>query len=156
MRFWPMKCPLHFGREGMGSVFDDDQVVTGGDGIDGVQVGRQAGDVDRDDGPGALGNSGLDQVRIEVKVSGANIDKHRLCLKVAHGFGRGCKGVGAGDHLVAPLRANRFQGQVHGRRAEVDGDGVFGPKGSRKLSLELASLGAGGDPTRSQGVHHLI
>ncbi len=88
----------------------------------------------------------FDLRRIDVEVVGCTSTRTGSGVEIAHHLGRGGKGVGRGDHLVALLQADGFQGQVHGRRAGVDGDGVFGAHGGGKLGLELARLGAGGDP----------
>lgn len=122
----------------MGGVFDDRQVVASRNSVDSVQVGRQAGHVNRDDGLGMPGDGGFDEIRVEVQVSRTNINKHGLGIEVAHHFGGGGEGIGCGNHFVAPPQADGFQGQVHGRRARIDGDGVSGWLKDRKVSRTSA------------------
>ena len=57
------------GGEGVGGVFDDGKAMPGGDG---VQLGRQTGDVDGDDGPGARGDGSLDAGGIEIQIANFN------------------------------------------------------------------------------------
>ena len=130
------------GGEGVGGVFDDGKAMPGGDGGDGVQLGRQTGDVHGDDGPGAWGDGGLDAGGIEIQIAAIYVHQDGPGVEVAHDLGRGREGVGRGDDLVASLQADGFQGQVHGRGAGVDRDRVPGADGRGELRLERVHLRA--------------
>ena len=141
--------------EGVGGVFDHGQVVPCCKRIDRIHFGGQAGDVDGDDGAGALGDGSLDQVRAQVQAAVIDVHQHGFGVEVADDLGGGGEGVGGRDDLIALTQAGGFERQVHRRGAGVDGYGMFGADGRSELSLELAGLGAGGDPARVERLFDL-
>lgn len=112
--------------------------------------------MDGNDGSGARGDGGLDVGGVDVEVAGIDVDQHRPGVEVADDLGGGGEGIGGGDDLITPLQANGFQGQVHGRSAGVDGNGVSGADRGGKLRLELSGFGAGGDPPRIEGFGNVM
>jgi len=171
------------GGQGVGGVFDDDEVVSARHGLDGVHVAGQAGQVHGHDGlgpgsgrPGASGRmakqrrqatlgggatlgqrcAGLGQAgRIEVEGHSVHIDKQRRSAEIAHHLGRGGEGERRGEHQVAGLQPERFQRQVHRRRARIHRDRMFGPHEGHKFRLKLMRLRPGGDPAGADGVGDL-
>ena len=135
----------------MGGIFDEGQVVPVGNSGDGVEVGGETGNVYRDDGFGARGDGRFDEGRVNIERVRLNIHKNRAGIKIADHLGGGGKGVWRGDHLIAGLQAGGVQGQVHRRRAGVDGHPVFSSHGSGKVRLKATGLGAGGDPAGADG-----
>ena len=60
---------------GVGAVFEHEQVVLAGDGVDGIHVGRQTAEVHYEDGAGLLCNVVFDERGIEVVGLRVDIDE---------------------------------------------------------------------------------
>ncbi len=73
----------------VGGVFNDGEVVTGGNDVDGVEFGGE-------DGFGACGDGRFDLVGIDVEVVGPDVHQHRFGVEITHEFGRSSEGVGKG------------------------------------------------------------
>lgn len=135
----------------MGGVFDDGQVVAGSNLTDRIKVGGQPSNMHGNNGFRARCDGRFNLRWIKVEVCGADIYQHGFGVEIAHDLGRRSKGVRCCDHFVTTLQPGCFQDQVHGGRARVDGNGMFGADSGDKLRLELARLRAGRDPARGQG-----
>ena len=130
------------GGEGVGGVFDDGKAMPGGDGGDGVQLGRQTGDVHGDDGPGAWGDGGLDAGGIEIQIAAIYIHQDGPGVEVADDLGRGREGVGRGDDLVARANAGLDEDQVQRGRAGGERQRIRRADRGGELGLERVHLRA--------------
>ena len=97
------------GGEGVGGVFDDGQAMFGGDGIDGIEVGGETGDMNGNDGPCSFRDGRFDLLRIDVEITWPDIHEHRLRVEIAHHFRRGGKGIGCCDNFITRFQTNGFQ-----------------------------------------------
>ena len=92
---------LVFRSDGLGGVFDDDQIVLFRDVHNGGHIGHLAEQVDRDDcfcsRSDLLGN----QVGVDVKSVWIDVDKDRRCTKTRNATRCGEEAVSGGDDFVA-------------------------------------------------------
>jgi len=114
-------------------------------------IGGQPSEMNRENSPVTGRNGGFDLRGIEVERKRVYIDQDGPGVEVADDLGGGGKGKGGSDDFITGFEADGFECQMHGGGAGVDGDGVFGTDIGGKVLLELASLGAGGDPARADG-----
>ncbi len=130
------------GAEALRRVLDHRQAVTGGDGVDGVEVGALAVQRHRHQGAGALGDGCLQQRRVEGAGVRLDVDVHRPRAEQGHGFGGGDEGEAGGDHLVARADAQRHQGDLQGVGAVGAGDAVAGAGEGAQALLQFGHLRA--------------
>ena len=145
-------------RQRMGGVFDHAQAMAARDVEDLQHVDRQTGVMDRDDRAGARRDRGLDQFGVDVQRCRVDVDQHHIGAQVADNFGRGGKGMGGGDDLVARADAQRFERQMQAGGGRIDGDAFDLRLGQKfgKSQFEALCFRAGGDPTRTQGIDHFV
>ena len=103
-----------FRADGAGRVFHHGQMMFFSQGQNPPQIAGHPQLVHRQDGPGAMGDGGLEQVRIEVARFQLHVHEDRGGAHVAHGVGRGDEGGADGDDFVAGLQVQGQQGQVQG------------------------------------------
>ena len=111
-------------------------------------VGGTPGVVHRHDRAGARREGALHRLRIQVARDRIDISKDRRRADV-HDRVRGCTECQRGrDHLVAGRDAGCDQGQVEGRRAGAQGQGVGGAGIGGEVALELFDPRSGRQPAR--------
>ncbi len=151
------RAPPVFGFDGMGAIFDHDQPIFVSNGHDPVHVAGAACEVNRQNGPRARGDGGLDGIGIDVLGHRIHIGQHRGEPGVQDGIDRRAESQGRGDDLAARLQPCRHHAYVQGRRTRVDGSdlGVPHTAPSREIALELGHAGPGAQPARTQASLHL-
>lgn len=113
------------GAEGLGAVFDDQQVVFLGDGHDFVHGAGVAVQVDGHDGAGAGRDLFADAFRVDVVRVWVDVREDGCGADGADAFGGGEEGEGCGDDLVAGADVQGSQADDQGVGAAVHADGVF-------------------------------
>jgi len=140
----------------MGGVLQHNKIVFLRDLKDRIHIGGLAGHMNGDNGFCVLVNGGFDGIDVDVERTRIDINQAGMRVQVAnHGGGRG-EGVGCGDDFISVGDARRFQGQVHGRRARIHSDGMLNAHELRESGLELADLGAGGQPPAAENFGDLV
>ena len=71
----------------LGSVLHDPQVVTRGNGIECVHVGRVSVEVDGDHSAGSRSYGRIDRFRVEAPRRRVDVGEDRLRARIAHGVG---------------------------------------------------------------------
>ncbi len=133
-------APLVDRAHGVRRVGDHDQVVLAGDGMQRVVVGRQAVQIDRQDGARARRDRLFDSRRIEVEGPRVDVDEDRNGQVMQDGRGGGQEGQRRDDDLVARLAAGRGDGGVQRGRARAERQGVLRPDEGGILLLERLDL----------------
>ena len=109
---------------------------------DRVHVGRLPGEMDRDDGPGARRDRGLDRAGIEVEGIQIDVGEHRHRVGLDDRRCGGQKRVRRNDHLVFGLNAGREQRDSQRNRAIDHGDAVPAAVHRGEALFELCDLRA--------------
>ena len=138
--------------DGVRSVLDDGQVER----VQRVEVGGGAGEVHRHDRLRARAHQLGDALRIDRQVAGAHVGEDRRRARMDDHVRRGRPGDRRGDHLVAGPDAERDERQVQRRRAGGDGQCVLDAEVLLERGLELARLGAAGEPAGAQRRDDLV
>lgn len=112
--------------------------------------GHLAVQVNRQDGPGARGEGGLEQGRIKVKVAGVNVHQHGAGPHVLDGLEGGDKGERRGDDLIPRPQAHGPQGDDEGIGAGAASDHIGHFQIIGKFGFQGCNLGAAHKPTGSQ------
>ncbi len=137
------------GAEGLGGVLDQDHVVLGARGGDGVEVGHLPVEVDGHHGAGQVAargrvvQLGAHEVGVEVPAAGLGVDEHRGGAEVGHRVGRGGEGEVGHQHPVARADAGQVQGQVQRGGAARQGRGMGAARVPGPGGLELGQGGSG-------------
>lgn len=134
--------PLVFGTKTLRGVLDHDQLVTIGDRIDLVHVGRLAVEADRHDGLGARGDGGFDLGGVDVTGVGLDIHEDRLGAEQHDDLGRRNEGKRGRDDFVTRLDSHRHKADQQGLGAAGHSDAVLGAGVGFELLLQLAHLRA--------------
>lgn len=119
--------------KGVGGVVDDLKAIFIGDGLNAGGVAGLAIDVDGHDGGGAWGDSGFDEVGVEVAGGGVDVDEDGLDAVPPEGVGGSHEAIWCGDDLAGDAKSleggDERQGAVGEERdiwhAEVFGESVF-------------------------------
>ena len=137
---------------GLGSIFDDDEVMAAGDVQDGVEIRGLAMQVHRQDRLGAVGDRRLDLGDVHVEGVGVNVDEHRAGAGVVDRRHGRDEGAGDRDDLVPRTDPGRQEGQVQGAGAGVDADAEAPTAVGGKLLLERGDLLAQNELGGRQGL----
>ena len=115
-------------------------------------------DVDRDDGLGPRGDGGLQGAGVQpvAAVGLAGIDDHGGGAHMNDRGGRGRVGVGRDDDLVSGTDAQDPKGQLQRGGRGVQAGGPGGSTALRHLLLQGLGARSGGDPARTQCIHHFL
>lgn len=151
---------LELGADGLGGILDDGDSMASGDLEDGVHARALAEKVDRQDGPGARGDGGLELLDIEIEIVGANIDIDGPGAEPGNGAGRREEGKGDGNDLIALADAEGHEGQEQGIGAGGAADGVPDTAIGGRLLLESLDLRAHDElltvEDAGDDLHHLL
>ena len=130
-----------FGADRLAGIFDDRQIVLGGDAADFVHRGALAEQMHRQDGFGALPDERFDFVGIEIERARLDIDEDRLGAQARDGAGGGEERVAGADDFVAAADFQGHQRQKQGIAAGGAGDGVARAGVLRNGSFQLFAIG---------------
>ena len=123
-------------------ILDDDEMVTTGNLQNRIHVCRLAVQVDRQDGPGALGDRCLDQTRVDGVGLRVDVHEHGRGAAVADRRDGGNEGERHGDDFVAGPDAGGEQGQVQRAGARVHANRVISAAIRREFLFEAPDLRA--------------
>ena len=147
---------LPAGADRVRRVLDDGDPVAVAERVDGVQVDREAGEVDRHDRASPrsderLGVREVDQARLRI-----GIHEHRTRAGVLDDVGAGHEGHAGDQDLVAVSdsqqpQGDRQPGRARGEAADVPHVQVF-----LEACLERRDLRTGGQPAAADGVEQLL
>ena len=132
------------GAERLRRVVEHLYAVRGGDRRDGIVIGRQAEQVDRDHGfrlqaaPLRRRDSALKACRIEIEGVGGDVGHDRRRANERHHFGGGAKRKRRADHRVARPDLPRHQHQQQRVGAARTADDMLGAAEGREVGLERA------------------
>jgi hypothetical protein len=101
-------------------------------------------------------NSRVRVRHVQVEVLRSAIDQERVGVEIAHHFGRRGEGHGRDHDRIALFHAHRFQGEVEGGGAGVDGDGMGMTEVAGELVFELFDARAGGEPAALERSDDLV
>lgn len=135
-------APLVFSAKALGSILDHDQIVTVGDRINLIHIGRLSVKADRHDGLCAggdccfdLGGVDVAGIRLDIHEDGFGAEQHdHFCSRD--------KGERRGDHLITELDAHGHQADKQGFSAAGHRDAVLGAGVGLELLLQLAHFRA--------------
>ena len=126
------------------------------DGINGVVVCQDAGNVHGDHRFGPLRNGGRQFLRIHLIGAGEGVHQHYRGAHMAHGAGGSGVGIGRGDDLVSGADAQNAQGHLQAGRGRIQAHRPIRSAVGRDLPLKFLGSGAGGDPAGAQGLTNLL
>jgi hypothetical protein len=128
----------------LAGILDDDEIVALCQAQDGIHVGRQAVQMDRDDRLGAWRDGCFDLAHVHVAGICLHVHQDRAGTGKGHRCGRGDKGVRRDDHLVTGADPECSKAQLQGRQSAVHAYSVSRAAEFGKLLLELGYLLAQG------------
>ena len=109
------------GPQGLGSIFDNTQVVLVGQRVEHRHIHRQAGQVDRDDRLGARSNGRFYLGQVDIACHRVDVGKDRSGADFENHVGRGNPGDWGGDDFIPRPDPGDAQGDLHGAGARVEG-----------------------------------
>jgi len=131
----------------LGGILHDKQAVTPGKRSNVAHRRRVTIEVDRDDPPRFRSHAPLRRLRVDVQRSRQDIHQDRSRAAISDGVGRGDKGDGRNEHLVARLQPVGSQSEMQGRCSVGCGNGVPHPAKRGEAFLERADVfPVGGNP----------
>jgi len=144
-------APFIFAEHRLAGILIDDQAVLFGQGVDRVHIAHQAGFVDHQDGPGAVGEARFDGFRADIDRAGGGVGEDRDIVLPDQALDRPVIGDRADDDLVAGLELQGRRQHRQGRGAARGGDAMLHPQLFGEGLLEALDHIAG-QPT----LHHLL
>ena len=132
------------GAERLRRVVEHFDAVRGGDRRNGIVIGRQAEQIDRDHGFRLQAEAlrrrdrALKACRIEIEGVGGDVGHHRRRANERHHFGGGAKRECRTDHRIARPDLPRHQHQQQRIGAARTADDVLGAAEGREIGLERA------------------
>lgn len=138
------------GFDGMGAILNHMEPMAAGDGHEGIHCAWSACKMHRDNGPGFFGNFAFHIFRVHVHGLALAIDHDRPAACVDDGIGRCGKGHGRDDDLVSGFDPDRQHGQVQGRRAGVERQGVPHSLKGAEHFFKTLYFRTGADPAGAQ------
>ena len=117
-------------------VFHDGKLVFGGNGVDGIHVGRCAENVHRHNCPGACGHERFQPGRVERATHGIDVNEDGRGANIADGPCSGDEGEGRGDDLVTGGNVQATEGEVQRAGAAVQTDAAGNATIRRELLFE--------------------
>ena len=139
----------------MRGVLDHGNPVMCRDGMHGVNVSREPGDVHGHHRLRPARDCTFDQRRIDVQCPGLDVDKDRPGVEIADDLRRRGKRIRRRYHLVAALQSYRVQREVHGGGAGIDSDRMLRAHDGPEFRLELFRLRSGCHPAGPEGFFNL-
>ena len=131
-----------FGEPRLARIFNEGEFVLAGDGVDRVHVARKAVDVDRQDGPGAVGDPAFDGSRIHRECGRVGVGKHRQGFVDQDGVIGGDECVRGDDDFVAGVHVHDVQADQQSGRTARGGQAAFGVEQFRVTCLEIRHVPA--------------
>ena len=140
--------------KGLGGVLDEPEAPAGGQLFQLVQLGALTEEVDPDQADGPAGYGGGGGLGGEGPGDRLHVCKNGPAAQKGHRLGRGVKGEGRADDLVAGLKPQGHQADHQGAGAGADADGLgpAGPPG--QFGLQLAHRRPLDEPPGGQDLGH--
>ena len=135
------RFPFILRSDGLGTVFNDEQVMGFGQGHHRIHVGTLAEEVDRNDGLRLRGDLGGGFDGIDIETDRAGIDKNGGGSGAGDTAGGGEEGEGGDDHFIAGSDAESHQGEENGVGAGGTADAVFGLHHGRAFFFKSLHFG---------------
>ena len=142
---------------GLGRVFDDLEVMVGGQPLNFGQVGSSSVEVNGDDRARFRCEDAFGRSHIQVEGGGVDVGEDGSGADVAHRFGCGEEAVCGDNHLIVGTDAGRLERQLQRRRSRADAHRVLGAdKPSEFVLKPLDPLSPDEVAGLQNGLHSLL
>lgn len=121
----------------MGTIFDNHQIIAGGNTTDFVHVHRVSPEMGNDRGLGSRGRLALKIGQIDIGRLRVNVDEYGLRSSVEHGADRSVKGKRGNQDPIAFYNVKRKERGLQARGSIAKGNPMFTSDVRGKVALEI-------------------
>ena len=133
-------APLELATMGVGTVFDNHQLMLAGDGEQCVHVGKTHGHVHRHQRASARSDRCTDGFGIDAIRIGVHIDEHRHATGLENGDGGAIPRVSGHDDFITKLEAKSQHGGIERNGAVGEAESIFRAVQFRKARGEVPGM----------------